>query len=209
MATPTIPNGEEYFFPLIYEGNGSGLRVGNFVPFSNNGTIANSLIINSGDSALLSRTLSGDGNKKIFTISVWVKPCKFTGDYQSILVGGGTGAGTSSAGLYFDANMRIYIYFFGAETLITNRTFEDTSKFYHILIRVDSTDSTADDRVKLYIDGEQETSFATRNNPSINADTTLFNVGSNIFNIGKHTSSNAYYYLDAYVTEVNFVDAQL
>ena len=41
MATPTIPNGEEYFFPIIYEGNGAGQRVGKFVPFTDNGTIDN------------------------------------------------------------------------------------------------------------------------------------------------------------------------
>ena len=39
MATPTIPNGEEYFFPIIYEGNGAGQRVGKFVPFTDSGTI--------------------------------------------------------------------------------------------------------------------------------------------------------------------------
>jgi len=43
MATPTIPNGEEYFFPIIYEGNGGGQRVGRFVPFTDNGTIAKEL----------------------------------------------------------------------------------------------------------------------------------------------------------------------
>ena len=208
MAAPTIINGSEHMFSTIYEGTGTGQRVGKFVPFTNNGTIAKSCIFASGDSPVLSHTLGGDGNKKKFTISAWVKPCKFTGDYQSILVGGGTGNGTASAGLYFNANMQIYIYFFGADTLITNRTFVDTSKFYHIVVRVDSSDSTADDRVRLYVDGTQITSFATRNNPSQEAEDTLFNVGSNIFNIGKHTSGNAYYYLDNVLAEVNFADGQ-
>ena len=34
--------------------------------------------------------------------------------------------------------------------------------------RVDTTQSTANDRVRLYINGTQETSFATLNNPSQN-----------------------------------------
>ena len=58
MATPTIPNGEEYFFPIIYEGNGAGQRVGKFVPFddSSGGTIANSVIFNRADNPRLART---------------------------------------------------------------------------------------------------------------------------------------------------------
>ena len=45
MGTPTIPNGEEHFFPVIYSGNGQGQRVGKFVPFTDNGTIDNSVLI--------------------------------------------------------------------------------------------------------------------------------------------------------------------
>ena len=44
MATPTIPNGEEHFFNIVYSGNGTGQTVGNFVPFNNNGTIAKSVM---------------------------------------------------------------------------------------------------------------------------------------------------------------------
>ena len=77
MATPTIPNGEEYFFPRIYEGNGAGQRVGRFVSFddSSGGTIANSLIFDSASNAGLTRTPSSAGNSKTFTVSVWAKRC--------------------------------------------------------------------------------------------------------------------------------------
>ena len=66
MPTPTIPNGEEHFFPIIYEGNGGGQRVGKFVPFTDNGTIANSLIFNSVDTARMNVdfTSSGTNTKK-------------------------------------------------------------------------------------------------------------------------------------------------
>ena len=72
MAAPTIPNGEEHFFPIIYEGNGAGQRVGKFVPFTDNGTIANSVIFNDADNAYLSRT-NDAGDRDTFTISVGVK----------------------------------------------------------------------------------------------------------------------------------------
>ena len=64
MATPTIPNGETQFFPIIYEGNGAGQRVGKFVPFTDNGTIANSCIFNDADNAYVSKTFGTPTNNK-------------------------------------------------------------------------------------------------------------------------------------------------
>ena len=52
----------------------------------------------------------------------------------------------------------------------TNRVFRDTSAWYHIVIAFDTTQSTANDRIKLYVNGVQETSFSTTNNPSQNDD---------------------------------------
>ena len=57
MATPTIPNGEEYFFPVIYSGNGQGQRVGKFVPFTDSGTIANSCMFDRGSTGLANKDL--------------------------------------------------------------------------------------------------------------------------------------------------------
>ena len=51
MAEPTIKNGEEHFFPIIYEGNGGGQRVGKFLPFTDQATIANSLIFDAASNA--------------------------------------------------------------------------------------------------------------------------------------------------------------
>ena len=75
MPTPTIPNGEEHFFPIIYSGNGQGQRVGKFVPFTDNGTIAKSVMNNDGDSPYLTRTQeSGTGDqKRKATFSWWFK----------------------------------------------------------------------------------------------------------------------------------------
>ena len=205
MPTPAIIRGSDQFFVNNYYGNGGGQRVGKFQPYTDNGTIAKSCIFNSGDSPGLSHTLSGDGNKKKFTISAWVKPNKATGGYQGIITGGGSSSG-SAAGLYFNGNMQIYVYFFGANVLTTNRSYENYNKWYHIVARVDSSDSTADDRVRLYVDGTQVTSFGTRSNPSQDAEDTLFNVNAKNIDLGRHTTGT--YYLDAYLAEVNFADGQ-
>ena len=206
MPTPTIVRGSNEFFVTLYEGNGKGQRVGNFIPFTDNGTIGKSCIFTSGDSSGLSHTLSGDGDKTKFTISFWTKRGKLTGGYEALVIGGGTGGGTASAGVFFNGSNQIYTYFFGAEAITTNRTFEDTSKFYHVVVRVDTSLSTADDRVRMYVDGDQITSFATRNNPSQDATETLFNVSGKNIDIGRHSTSTNY--LDGYMAEVNFADGQ-
>ena len=64
MAAPTIPNGEEHFFSVTYSGNGQGQRVGKFVPFTDSGTIANSVMFNDADDAYLARTFSTPTNNK-------------------------------------------------------------------------------------------------------------------------------------------------
>ena len=51
-----IIKGEEHFFTTIYEGNGGGQRVGKFVPFTDNGTIANSVIFNYDEAHILDKT---------------------------------------------------------------------------------------------------------------------------------------------------------
>ena len=62
----TIIRGSDHFFTTIYEGNGKGQRVGKFVPFTDDGTIAKSCIFNSGDGPVLTHVLGGDANKKKF-----------------------------------------------------------------------------------------------------------------------------------------------
>ena len=212
MATPTIPNGEEHFFPIIYEGNGAGQRVGKFVPFTDNGTIANSCIFNDDDSPKLYRQLTS-GNRKTWTISLWFKLGKAPStDASGFWVSSPTDDG-AIGGNPSPYNM-IFFQFSSGQLEIqdyqnpsyvirlkTNRTFEDTSKFYHLVLAVDTTQSTEANRVRMYIDGDEITSFATSTYPSLNADTNANRSGYyNVVNIGY----NAYW--DGYMAEFNFVD---
>ena len=201
MATPTIPNGETQFFPIIYEGNGAGQRVGNFVPFTDNGTIANSVIFNDADNAYLSRT-NDAGDRDTFTISVWVKRCAL-GSVQYIL-DTYDGSSTNDGMIRFNTDNTMSIRLGSPSSLlyITNRTFEDTSKFYHIMLSVNTGESTAADRAKLYVDGDRITSFSTQTTSgSVN---TQFNYSSATFRIGSTTSGS--YDFDGYLAEFNQVD---
>ena len=211
MATPTIPNGEEYFFPIIYEGNGAGQRVGKFVPFTDNGTISNSVIFNHSDTTMQLQlpAPASAGNQKTFTFSCWFKRAKL-GD-QSYLYS--VWDGTDHGAPYLEdrhyaqwrTDNKLYINFWG-NGVMTSRTFEDTSKWYHYLLAVDSTQSTAADRIKLYIDGDLVTSFSS---------TSYFAQDSNLafpkraFTIGNtKAGDNAQEPFDGYIAEFNAIEGQ-
>ena len=221
MATPTIPNGEEYFFPIIYEGNGGGQRVGKFVPFTDNGTIANSCIFNSADTARMNVDFTSSGtNTKKCTISFWFKLGKSTTATGNLISAwGGTGylfqifKYADNHGTY-PSSIMFQHYNGGAynSQIRPNRTFEDRSKWYHLMYVWDSTESTAADRIKIYIDGDQITSFSTSSYPSSNddfvltdkqsGDNTTVALGTNASQIG--STENQLY--DGYLAEVNVVD---
>ena len=199
-----IPRGSDYFFPTLYEGNGKGQRIGKFVPFTDNGTIAKSCIFERGDSPRLNRSASGTGtSRRKYTLSVWAKPSvsSSASDERYVIVAGPYG---NSDGITFDDDRTLKFWLNGRTSgdFKTNRTFEDSSKFYHILVAVDTTQSTASDRVKIYVDGDQQTSFSLETYPSQDYDGNWGTTAST--NIGSSNSPNRYY--NGYLAEVNYVD---
>ena len=138
------------------------------------------------------------GNRRTWTFSTWVKRCT-NGSSQGLI-----NANTSDDDrIQFHSSDILRIYFNGASSykLYTNRVFRDNSAFYHIVVAVDTTQATASDRVKLYINGVQETSFSTETYPSQNYDT-FFNI-SNTLHVG---SSGAGEYMDGLLSHINFID---
>tara|TARA_Y100000401_G_scaffold90933_1_gene76587 strand:+ start:302 stop:1612 length:1311 start_codon:yes stop_codon:yes gene_type:complete len=61
--------------------------------------------------------------------------------------------------------------------LRTNRLFRDFNAWYHVVVRIDTTQSTSTDRVRLYVNGVQETSFDQTDYPSQNTDLKIFEGG--------------------------------
>ena len=171
--------------------------------------VANSLRFNPSSSDYLNRTLSA-GNNQTWTFSAWIKKNSSGSNYPRIL------------GLYIDANdylrlnfnreadgeqLHLYYEVSGtASTLLTNRLFRDFSAWYHIVVSVNTTLGTADDRLKIYVNGVQETSFATRTNPSQNSTTPLNNNGD-VLLIGKKEGGSSDYY-NGYMAEVCLIDGQ-
>ena len=208
MAAPTIPNGEEHFFPIVYEGNGTGQKVSKFVPFTDNGTIANSCIFSRFDSDLMSRTLETPTNGKIWTFSTWYKRGNLDGGHMKFL-----GASTNNGGSYIGiVSGKFYMWdgtysggFSQTLSYHQNRTVIDDSKWYHFMVAVDTTLSTASDRVKIYIDGDRITSFDSYTQDPAQDLITNWNDGSGTLYIGRRGLDTTNL-IDGYMAETNFVD---
>ena len=205
MATPTIPNGETQFFPILYEGNGAGQKVGKFVPFTDSGTIANSVLYNDNDSPYLTRTQeSGSGDqKRKATFSWWFKRGSSFGT-EMIHVGA---APSTRLLVRFDTSDRLVFRLTNGTTeyqKVTNRTFQDTSKWYHCHWQIDVSQSTATDRSKVWIDGDQITSWNADVNPGQNTDVVGLSDGTTQrIGCGAHFVGQIF---DGYLAEFNYCD---
>jgi len=140
-------------------------------------------------STYLYRTNGTSTNAYKGTVSHWIK--------RSGLGAMGTFAawdngGTSSVRGYLNMhNDTIYFYDEPTSTIVqTNRVFRDTSAWYHIVVAWDTSQSTASDRVKIYVNGVQETSMATGNYPAQNT-TLQFNTSGRRFGVGCFANSAA------------------
>ena len=211
MAEPTIIRGSDHFYNVTYEGNGLGQRVGSFLPYTDNGTIAKSCLFDDGDSAYLSRTPSSASNRKTFTFSCWIKLGNGTinsgaekaifsardgsSDNYTILSINGDQSGANQ--LEF-TNRTASGY---AGYAYTTRTLEDPSKWYHVVVAVDTTDSTTTDRIKMYIDGNRVTTL-TYSAPGDDIDMAVNNNVAHA--IGGRPTNNLHF--DGYIAEANLVD---
>jgi len=165
--------------------------------------ISQSLRFNDDDSAYLSRTPASAGNRKTWTWSGWVKRGNL-GSRQTIFsVYGGTNS-NDFIELRFDSSTdALTLGLYSADGFVTNQVFRDTSSWYHIVVVMDTTQATDTNRLKLYVNGAQVTSFSSTSYPSQNSNTAMgmaaiHSIGSLIFNNN--------YYNDGYLAEVNFID---
>ena len=157
-------------------------------------------------STFLTRSKSSPTSDKKGTISFWIKRTNLT-DQQMTLVSGG---GSIDSNIFFenDGTLQVYDYQSGAYQFryVTNRVFKDISAWYHVVIRIDTTDATAGDRVKIYVNGVQETSFSVETDPSVNL-TPLFFTNAYAFWIGAYRGSSGY--TDGLYTHFHYTDGYI
>ena len=167
--------------------------------------VENSCKFEPDNSESMSRTPSGNGNLQICTVSFWLKITElnkshmiFTGDY------GGTSPwfviGTINDRIYFSSTAGV-----SDSPIVPTRVFRDTSAWYHLVFAIDTTQGTAADRVKIYVNGVQETVFTTTNYPSQNDNLEI--MAAKAQGIGGYNDGTDYRFA-GYLSEFVAIDGQ-
>jgi hypothetical protein len=165
--------------------------------------ISRSLRFNSADSAYLNRTPSVAGNRKTWTWAGWVKRCVTT---NHILFNAGT---TSSqfTGIQFTSTGQIEVFDYTSSynfRVTTTAVYRDLSAWMHFVVAFDATNATTSNRVRIYVNGSEVTTFAFASYPanvdwSINS-TSAHNIGRSAFNGAELANM--------YLADVHFIDGQ-
>ena len=171
--------------------------------------LTRSLRFRSSASAYLNRTPASTGNRKTFTLSGWVK--------RGALGINGTlfanGNGVNANGYFtirFNTNDTISIFNDNDGTLTTcdwsfTNVFRDVAAWYHLILVADTTQATQTNRIKLYVNGVENTNRSVTTYPSQNSD---LNINRTVpHQIGQFGFGSSQYF-DGYLTEINFIDGQ-
>ena len=164
-------------------------------------SISRSVRFNSSDSAYLSRTPASAGNRKTWTWAGWVKRSAL-GSAGTIFAGD-TGSNTTETFLFFNSSNQFVVVTALTNALVTSAVFRDASAWYHIVVAFDTTQATAANRVKLYVNGVEVTAFASTNYPSQNSDWAINNTVAH--SIGRVNGVN---YFSGYLADIHFIDGQ-
>jgi hypothetical protein len=169
--------------------------------------VQRSVRLRSSASAYFNRTLTTPTNNLKWTWSSWLKRGTFATNQLFSIGTSGTGADQAGIQFYLDS-MSFYQTQTSTGTMefikTTTQVFRDPSAWYHIVIAYDSTDATAGNRIKIYVNGIQVTSFSTSTDPTLNLASRINS--ARVHDIGRYGSGINY--TDGYLTEVNFVDGQ-
>ena len=164
--------------------------------------IERSLRFEPGDSAYLNRTASA-GSNTTWTLSTWVKK---TGNDNHIF-GAGAGNNPGRFGFGFDGSDKINVFVVDAGSTVylqnSDAVFRDPSAWYHIVVVADTTNSTAADRLIIYVNGVRQTLSGGTMPP--NQNTFVNTAAAHAIGRRSYTASD---YFDGYLAEMHFVDGQ-
>lgn len=169
-------------------------------------TIDQSIRFNDNDSAYLTRTPGSASNRKTWTISTWVKYSVDTASGSAIFGSGATSAEDTFA--YITSGGAIDWIVRDSSTIrgriVTNRLFRDPSAWYHLVFVLDTTSGTAGDRMRLWVNGSEETSFSTDTNPPVNTDSAINSTLAQYIGFSRGNGGDNLW--DGYQAEIQLVD---
>jgi hypothetical protein len=165
--------------------------------------VDNSVRFDDGSGDILARSNGTPSSQRLFTFSGWYKKATLA-----------SGVNFQFFALYNDNTDRMDFRFQDGDTidfrnnaprcrLTTNRLFRDPAAWYHVVLRVDTTQSTAANRIRLYINGVQETSFSAADYGDQNDDLIT---NASTFAVGDDSYGTAHY--DGNMSEVVYCDGQ-
>ena len=175
-------------------------------------TIDQSIRFNDDDSAYMYRNVDTTFQNK-FTYSFWFKGTISRQYFITWRDKRGNGYAYSYIGLFSDY---LGVFEYGdhsAHGLVvkadyrTNRLFRDPTAWYHVVVSYDYTNGVATDQIKIYVNGERQTSFSTSTNNTSYAGQSQSTGSPNYLGIG-YAYAVAADYADTYMAEINFVDGQ-
>ena len=166
--------------------------------------ISNSLRFNPGDSPRLTRTTGTATNETKFTYSTWIKQNVASSGQFAWLTSGSLNSGTDCFLLNFN-DQKFQFVTTGATdaNVISNAVFRDESAWYHFVVEVDTTQGTAANRMKFYVNGTQLTSFGTASYPSQDY---TFTVSSQTAVLGAYDAGGYAGHFDGYMAETHYID---
>ena len=170
--------------------------------------IDRSLRFNSADSAYLNRTPSSAGNRKTWTYSTWIKRSNLTaGDYVHVF-----GHYVSDYTLLVfktgDDRLQFWTNSGAAPVLETSAVLRDPSAWYHIVLAVDTTQSTASDRAHIYINGVEAAYDVDQRSSQLTQNLDTFINSTNVHEIGGNPSFTTTRYFNGYLAENYLIDGQ-
>jgi hypothetical protein len=164
--------------------------------------ISRSVRLRSSASAYFNRTPAVASNRRTFTWSGWVKRGDIGATYKRLF---DAGSGNDTFMFNPDNTLTLWLNGTAGANVQTTQVFRDVSAWYHLVFAIDTTQATAANRIKLYVNGSQITALAASSYPTQNYDCVYYNTVTqhDIGAYGAGTQS-----LDGYMTEVNFIDGQ-
>lgn len=216
LPTPAIgPNQDaglqvdDHFETILYTGTGGTQHIGSggFQHPVDVTTISNSLVFNRAGEHELARTFGSGGNRRKWTFSTWIKrTALLSSGNDHYIFGTNTGAADSTfMMLVWRATDALTVTGQSTLWLKSNAAFQSVNDWYHIVWVLDSDNATNSEKMRLYVDGTEITSFAADSRSSLSGDQAVNAAVEH--NLGVHPSATGYG-LDAYLADTIFVDGQ-
>jgi len=166
----------------------------------NSGTVADSMVRETGTPSDQTR----------WTLSCWAKVGD-PGNTGTMNLGGANTGTPERSSIQISSGQLIWIDYpyssFGGHNLVTNRVFRDTSAWYHLVFVYNSNEGTQANRVKIYVNGVQETSFATNSVSIDSAEVSAYwNHGDYEHFHGRDAYGKGW---DGYLADIFFLDGQV